>query len=53
MFKIGTLNIYLIDTAPLRPQTDYTLRLIICLLISQNFPLSRSASPIYFITMNA
>ena len=34
------------------PQTYYTLRLIICLLISRNFPISRSAWPLYLITMN-
>ena len=33
-------------------QTNYTLRLIICLLVSRNFPLPRSAWPIYFSTMN-
>ena len=34
------------------PQTNYALRLITYLLINRDFPLTRSAWPIYFITMN-
>ena len=36
----------------MRTQTYYILKLIICLLISRNFPLSRSTWPINFITTN-
>ena len=33
-------------------QANYTFRLSICILVSRNCPLPRSAWPIYFITMN-
>ena len=39
-------------TLQLNPQTNYALRLIDCLSGHRNFPLPRSACPIYFITMN-
>ena len=36
----------------LTPRTNYNLRLVICPLICQNFPLPRSARPIYSMTIN-
>ena len=38
VYKMAAISIMLYT-----PQTNYTLRLIICLLISRNFPLPRSA----------